>query len=60
MNYGTVKFFNERNSMLLYVIIFIGALWGTFTLIGINEEDKEIQEMVESARNAIRKSHGSE
>jgi hypothetical protein len=46
--------------MLTYVIIAIGALWGIFTLICIREEDKEIQEMVESARNAIRKSHGSE
>ena len=46
--------------MLLYVIIFIGALWGTFTLIGINEEDKEIQEMIQSARKATQPYHGSE
>jgi hypothetical protein len=46
--------------MLIYVIIAIGALWGIFTLIGIREEDKDIQEMIDSARNAIRKSHGSE
>ena len=46
--------------MITYVIIAIGALWGIFTLIGIREEDKDIQEMVESARNAIRKSHPSE
>jgi hypothetical protein len=44
----------------LKVIIAIGALWGIFTLIGIREEDKDIQEMIDSARNAIRKSHGSE
>jgi hypothetical protein len=46
--------------MLLYVIIFIAALWGTFTLIGINEEDKEIKEMVQSARRSTMPSHGSE
>ena len=46
--------------MLIYLIIALGALWGIFTFISIREEDKEIQEMVESARNAIRKSHGSE
>ena len=36
--------------MLLYVIIFIGALWGILTFVSINEEDKEIKEMVQSAR----------
>jgi len=46
--------------MLMYVVIAIGALWGILTLIGIREEDKEIQEMINSARNATRKSHGSE
>ena len=40
------------NKMLVYVIIFIGALWGILTLIGISEEDKEIQELLESARKA--------
>jgi hypothetical protein len=44
----------------MYVVIAIGALWGILTLIGIREEDKEIQEMINSARNATRKSHGSE
>jgi hypothetical protein len=38
--------------MLIYVIIAIGTLWGIFTLIGIREEDKEIKEMIESARKA--------
>jgi hypothetical protein len=46
--------------MLFYVIIFIGALWGTFTLIGISQEDKEIQEMIQSARRATQPHHGSE
>ena len=46
--------------MLVYVITAIGALWGIFTLISLHEEEKDIQEMVESARNAIRKSHPSE
>jgi hypothetical protein len=40
--------------MIIYIIIAIGTLWGIFTLIGIREEDKEIQEMVESARNHIK------
>jgi hypothetical protein len=38
--------------MIIYIIIAIGTLWGIFTLIGIRQEDKEIQEMVESARKA--------
>ena len=42
--------------MLIYVIIAIGALWGIFTLIGIREEDKEIEELLESARNHIKNS----
>lgn len=36
--------------MITYVIIAIGTLWGIFTLIGIREEDKDIKQMVESAR----------
>lgn len=46
--------------MLLYVIIFIGALWGILTFVSINQKDKEIKEMVQSARKAITPSHGSE
>jgi uncharacterized membrane protein YuzA (DUF378 family) len=42
--------------MLIYVIIAIGALWGIFTFIAIREEDKEIQEMIQSARNHIKNS----
>jgi hypothetical protein len=42
--------------MIIYIIIAIGALWGIFTLIGIREEDKEIQEMIQSARNHIKNS----
>jgi hypothetical protein len=40
--------------MLTYVAIALGALWGILTFIGIREEDKEIQEMVESARKATK------
>jgi uncharacterized membrane protein YuzA (DUF378 family) len=40
--------------MLIYLIIALGALWGILTFIGIREEDKEIQEMVESARKATK------
>lgn len=46
--------------MLVYVITAIGALWGVLTLIGLRQEEKEIQELIKSARNATRKSHGSE
>jgi hypothetical protein len=42
--------------MIIYIIIAIGALWGIFTLIGIREEDKEIQKMIQSARNHIKNS----
>jgi hypothetical protein len=42
--------------MIIYIIIAIGALWGIFTLIGIREEDKDIQEMIDSARNHIKNS----
>jgi hypothetical protein len=38
--------------MLTYAIIAIGALWGILTLISLRQEEKDIQEMVESARNA--------
>ena len=41
--------------MLIYVIVAIGALWGILTLINVRLEDKEIQEMVESARKATEK-----
>ena len=43
--------------MIIYIIIAIGTLWGIFTLIGIREEDKEIKEMVESARKHSQKSN---
>jgi hypothetical protein len=46
--------------MIIYVITAIGALWGILTLLGLREEEKEIQELLESARNATRQSHGSE
>jgi len=38
--------------MITYVIIAIGALWGVLTLISLRQEEKDIQEMVESARKA--------
>ena len=38
--------------MLTYVIIAIGALWGVLTFISLRQEEKNIQEMVESARKA--------
>jgi hypothetical protein len=37
--------------MFIYALIAIGTLWGIFTFIAIREEDKEIQEMIRSARN---------
>ena len=41
--------------MIAYVIIAIGSLWGILTFIGFHEEDKEIKEMIESARKATEK-----
>lgn len=38
--------------MIAYVIIAIGFLWGILTFIGFHEEDKEIKEMIESARKS--------
>ena len=38
--------------MITYVIIAIGALWGVLTLISLRQEEKDIQEMVDSARKA--------
>jgi uncharacterized membrane protein YuzA (DUF378 family) len=46
--------------MIIYIIITIGALWGIATFFSLREENKEIQEMIESAREATRHSHGSE
>jgi hypothetical protein len=42
--------------MLIYTIIAIGTLWAILTFISIREEDKEIQEMIQSARNHIKNS----
>ena len=41
--------------MLVYVIAAIGSLWGIFTLIGIREDDKYIQELFQSAKQAADK-----
>jgi hypothetical protein len=38
--------------MLTYLIIAIGTLWGILTLISLRQEEKDIQEMIESARKA--------
>jgi hypothetical protein len=38
--------------MLTYIIIALGALWGIVTLISLRQEEKDIQEMIESARKA--------
>jgi uncharacterized membrane protein YuzA (DUF378 family) len=38
--------------MLLYVIIAIGALWGILTFASLREEEKEIKELIDSARKA--------
>ena len=46
--------------ILSYVVIFIGALWGLLTFFALAQEEKEIKQMVESARKATHKSHGSE
>jgi uncharacterized membrane protein YuzA (DUF378 family) len=46
--------------MIIYVITAIGALWGLLTFISLREEEKEIQELLDSARNATKQSHGSE
>jgi hypothetical protein len=46
--------------MLPYVFVFIGSLWGILTLISLREEEKEIKELLDSAHNATRQSHGSE
>ena len=38
--------------MLIYVITAIGSLWGILTLVGLRQEEKEIKEMIASARKA--------
>jgi hypothetical protein len=38
--------------MLPYVIIAIGSLWGIITLVALREEEKEIKELIDSARKA--------
>ena len=45
---------------MLYVIIFIGALWGLITLFSFREEDKYIKDLYKSARKATQPHHGSE
>jgi hypothetical protein len=43
--------------VLLYVVIAIGALWGILTLVSLDEEEKYIQELCESARKATEAKH---
>lgn len=46
--------------IIVYVFIAIGTLWGLLTFFALAQEEKEIKQMVESARKATHKSHGSE
>lgn len=45
---------------LSYIIIAIAALWGLLTFFALPQEEKEIKELIQSARDATRPSHGSE
>ena len=42
---------------MIYIIIAIGSLWGIITLLALHQEDKEIKELIESAREANRKNN---
>jgi hypothetical protein len=44
--------------MLLYVIIAIGSLWGILTFASLREEEKEIKELIDSARKANQERRG--
>lgn len=44
----------------VYIVIAIGALWGLLTFFALSQEEKEIKEMIQSARSVTRHSHGSE
>ena len=46
--------------VFVYVLIAIGSLWGLLTFFALAQEEKEIKELIQSARNATRHSHGSE
>jgi hypothetical protein len=46
--------------VLAYITIAIGALWGLLTFFALAQEEKEIKELIQSARNVTRHSHGSE
>lgn len=46
--------------ILFYFFIFILAFWGILTFFALAQEEKEIKELVESARKVTRHSHGSE
>ena len=44
--------------MLLYIMIAIGALWGILTFVSLREEEKEINELIDSARKANQQRRG--
>jgi len=44
--------------MLLYIMIAIGALWGILTFVSLREEEKEINELIDSARKANQQRQG--
>jgi len=44
--------------MLIYIMTAIGALWGILTFVALREEEKEIQELIDSARKANQEHRG--
>lgn len=44
--------------MLPYIMIAIGSLWGILTLVALREEEKEIKELIDSARKANQERRG--
>lgn len=48
------------SDIIFYIFIAIGTLWGVLTFFALAQEEKDIKEMVQSARKATRNSHGSE
>jgi hypothetical protein len=39
-------------TIMFYVLISFAALWGILTLVSLHQEEKEIQELIDSARKA--------
>ena len=46
--------------IMSYIFIALGALWGILTFFALAQEEKEIKQMVQSARKVTHKSYGSE